>query len=213
MSDERLSRHDKPKLGYREAAEHRTVTLVGWACLTCNRLFPDDGKANGLEIGGGHAEHLARWCCTRQTPCGREGCTELAESPWTRCPSHHAEADAARRAKAPREPWDGKSMLCVEPDHYFTEPGEVEDWFACGPTTFAEAIEEGLVVLCSPNRVRSFELSDHVIDGLPEDNDDLPDSPDLLAAVEALNKTIEALPPLSWSPTLTRWDGTTAGTP
>lgn len=203
------SPYDKP-LPYHEAAEHKSVTLTGWVCRSCGRLYPDDGKANGLDVGSGaHIEHLARWCCSRQTPCRDEGCTVLAESPYTACDVHRKRREAERRAKAPRKPWGPDSMLCLDGnEHFCADPDEVEDRLYDEGVTLAEAVAEGRITLCAPNYAREFVFSEHIGDDLPDDGD-VPEDPDVSAAVDALNKALDALGPVSWCETSTPWDGTT----
>jgi len=57
------------------------VTTQGWACVHCGAFYGNDPRS----------EHMAKWCCTRRTPCP---CGEgMSEPHKTKCEKCIAKAD------------------------------------------------------------------------------------------------------------------------
>lgn len=76
-------------------------------------------------------------------------------------------------------------------DRYFASTEDSEDELEEGQT-----LSDLRLIVCVPNRAKFLDDS-HFVDDLPDDGE----SPvELLDAIEAFNKALEALPPLSWSP-------------
>lgn len=108
------------------------------------------------------------------------------------CKSCRDKKDEDRYDAMPKAAWDGVSMLYSKTlDRYFASPEDSEDELEEGQT-----LSDLRLIVCVPNRAKFLDDS-HFVDDLPDDGE----SPvELLDAIEAFNKALEALPPLSWSP-------------
>ena len=175
------------------------VSIEGWACKTCSRLY-------GV---GDHAERTARWCCSKEVPCN--GCGVMTDKSYTLCSSCRGKADIACHAKRKRAPWNNLMLWSDAGDRWYDDldsaidaavyslrdehPGEPT------PSEIKERLDDMRLLLAEPNLARPFEFMDHVRDDLPTEDDDYPDLSGCDAAVEALNKAIEGLGPLSYNHT------------
>jgi len=171
------------------------VSIEGWACKTCSRLY-------GV---GDHAERSARWCCSKEVPCN--DCGVMADKLYTLCSSCRQKAAIARHAKRKRAPWNNLMLWSDAGDRWFDDLGAAIDaaaWEldkATGKATDAELkekLEDMRLLLAEPTYARPFELMEHVADDLPTEDDGDPDLSGCDAAVEALNKALEEIGPLSY---------------
>jgi len=174
------------------------VEIKGWACKKCSRLY-------GV---GDHAERIARWCCAKEVPCN--DCGKMTEKHYTLCLSCRGKADIARHAKRTRKPWNDLMLWSDANDCWYEDLDAAIDAAASElyqengriqPTNaeIAERLEDMRLLLAEPITARPFELIDHVRDDLPTEDDGDPDLSGCDVAVEALNKALEELGPLSFN--------------
>ncbi len=160
-------------------------TVEGWVCQKCRRFYAED-------------ERMARFCCTRQTPCGQDGCTSLSEKAMVYCKTHCDENTKAREdekwAKREFRDWDGVQMLYSDThDKYFSDPSEAEEYADEEGVTVAEL----RLILCDQNKARAFSAEDLYADYETEDGEGVPDTTELEKIV---NEWTAAHPPTTWGP-------------
>lgn len=192
------------------------VEIKGWACKKCSRL-------SGV---GDHAERIARWCCAEEAPCS--DCGKMTSKSYSLCHGCSETAAVKRHAKREKKPWNDLMLWSDAGDRWFDDLdaaidhaaselyGESEDQvFYEGSTNdkgiddrhkptdaeILEKLEDMRLLLAEPITARPFELIDHVRDDLPSEDDGDPDLSGCDAAVDALNKALEELGPLSYNHT------------
>lgn len=174
------------------AAEY--VTVSGWACKTCRRWWGN----------GPSSEHMARWCCSKQTPCNE--CGTMCDKGYTMCRGCREVKDIERYATRKRVPWDGKSMLYSDAhDKYFSDIDDLVDELDglppdASPEAIAERIEDWRVLVCEPIYGRQIDFEDVFSDRLPDDHDGDAEWSKIKPEVDALNTAIENIGPVSWGP-------------
>lgn len=157
-----------------EAASLRTVT--GWV------------SRNGIYYG--NDEQMARYDGCTHRACNT--CGAPTEKPWKECSECRHKMKVEAFKAMPRAPWDGVCMVYSDArDEYYNSPADAAEDLEEG-----QALEDLRLILCEPVRGRHID-EDHFSDQLPEDSE-LPD--ELVRAIVAFNKAVDAAPMLSWAP-------------
>lgn len=168
---------------YSECAAER-FTVEGWRCLKCHRFFYGSEPA---------AERSARYCCATSFPCG---CGGRYEKGWTCCEECRRKATAERWRKLERVEWDGETPLArfTGSDKFFWAADDLAEYLYDEELT----LDEMMLVVCTPDYGRKFDLIEHIEDSLPEDNEPDLDGADEIDAV--VNKWLKDHGPFSWYP-------------
>jgi hypothetical protein len=133
--------------------------IDAWKCLKCKRTYTE--------------KEVAEKCCgIRTCECGRV----IERRHYTLCDKCSDAAQFRRYMEFDALPWDGVQMLALyRDDRYFRDVDEVCEHIAeCDdldddtPIT-QEMIEAHKVVLCDPTSPRTFYLSEHFAESIPED--------------------------------------------
>ncbi len=187
------------KRPYTEGVEKTTVTLEAWRCTTCGAThiaYPKEIKdaPDPNYRAATYAELRARGCCAKAFPC--PGCGALASerAHWF-CGACVKSKDDARHAKRERRPWKGEPIGEDDGERYFMD-GDVDELLDAYPTE--AALRDAHLVFAKPHHARPFDVSEYHDDCLPDDCDvDRLFAP-VMPQVEALNKALAALGPVSW---------------
>lgn len=201
---------ERPRLGsppwhaWPDAAEKKTVE--GWACKTCRRWWGAD-------------ERMARWCCATDLPCDRCGKLKPKKDPWIYCGTCRGTVELERWEKKKQAPWNGHMLYSEAEEEWFQDLDAAIDqavWriqdreHGSGrepmPSEIREELDNMRVVLSEPVTGRHVEVFELLSDDLPEDSDSYSLSSAVEDAEEALNKAIDDMGPISWSPTNVRLD-------
>lgn len=146
---------EQKKIVYEDSAEFRT-NLEGWVCTNCNRYWGND-------------ERMAHWCCSNDKPCECGG--RITDGSYTVCKKCRDTKEQERYDSYEEVEWDGKTPLCdYDTDNFFFDVESLGDYL----------VEEGIelkdiqLVIAEPNDPRYFNLSEHLVDYLPDDECDPP---------------------------------------
>jgi hypothetical protein len=144
-------------------------------------------------------ESIARYDGFTHQKCETEGCDGIVEKSRLYCEKCQETLAIAKHNAREKKEWNGTDLLFSDLlDEYTQEPDELlattndERDEELPPLT----LDDLRLRICDPVHARTLS-ADHFCDELPEDGD-LP--PDLEAAIETFNATVEKLPPLSWYP-------------
>ena len=160
-----------------EAASIKTVT--GWVSSTGHFWGKD--------------ERMARFDGSTHKICDKNPAPGVVEQrSW--CEACRAERMTAKWEAMPRREYDGEPVCVFDSDTYFFAPEEIADWLLDNDIK----LEDARLVFCKPKHPEQIDPNEHYQDDLPEDGEV---SAALAEAFDALNKIIEAQPPLSW------WEG------
>ncbi len=164
-----------------QAAVYESRTLTGW-------WTPKDART-GKPMFWGEDENMARYCGCTHKVCA---CGSIHSKAYTCCSGCRNKNMLERYHRLPETKWDGKTPLCLfDDDRYFYDEDDIFDF--CEETK-TDPMDLALVV-CEPVFPCPIDAHDQWSDDLPEDGE-IPDN--ILAAVEALNKALQANGPLSW---------------
>lgn len=175
-----MTNQEKPIVRYEDAAERRDG-LSGWVCK--------NGHFHGDD------EHIARWCAATEIPCPDCGGRNPNKS--------YSVCEACRRKRADERwfksyaekavPWDGVTPLYSDAsDRYFWDDGDLGDHIGDPPEL---SVDDLRLILCEPNKGRSFDMADWLSDDLPEDS-----NLDTTEIDRIVNDWIAAHAPYSWCP-------------
>lgn len=160
-----------------EAASIQTVT--GWVSST-GRFWGKD-------------ERLARFDGSTHKICEHNPAHGVIEQrSW--CKACRGDKMTAKWDAMPRREYDGTPVCVFDSDTYFFDPEEISDWLLENDIK----LEDARLVFCKPCYPAIIDPNEHYQDDLPEDGKV---SAALAEAFDALNKVIEAHPPMSW------WEG------
>ena len=167
-------------------------TVQGWACLTCNRVFASSAETD---------QHIARYCCATDLPCGEEGCTGRAEKPYTCCGACLEKKHATRYAALAEAEWDGETPLVTfDGDQYFYDEDGLLDYCADEDVKIADL----RLVICQPVGLPEFDVFEFLSGYLYEDCD----VEDFAAPPQEIDKSvddwIQKHAPKSWEAGKTR---------
>jgi hypothetical protein len=137
-------------------------------------------------------ESTARYAGCTHVKC--KDCGAPAEKSWTVCRPCRDLREDVRYDAMPKAEWDGVAMVFSQTrDEYYNSPEDAADALEEG-----ETLESLRLVICKPYRGTPL-TEDYFSDDMPdEDNSDLPAA--LIEAIDAFNKAIAGIKPLSWSP-------------
>jgi len=167
-----------------EAATYRT-DITGW--VSRDGFFYGDGDTN---------KATARYAGCTHVSCS--GCGVAVEKRYVRCTACQAVVAAELFAKRPRAAWDGEAMLYSDrTEDYYADLDAVVD--AINDMDVPVSLADMRLIICEPNR-GDFITDDHFADALPEDDDSSVLPQEVWDAMDAFNKVIAGIRPLSWSP-------------
>jgi hypothetical protein len=163
-----------------DSAARYVENVKGWVDI--NNRFWGDSK---------DSENMARYSSHTHKMCE---CGELMKKGRTKCEKCREKAEIERYNKLPFREYDGGLVYSHYADKWFSNSEEIEDYCDEENIKFADL----RLVFGKPERFS--ELSGDMWDEvLPEDSDgELPKK--LQEALDALNKVISELPPVSYSP-------------
>lgn len=163
-----------------EAASVQTVT--GWVSRR-GHFFGADASA----------ERTARYDGCTHRKC--DGCGAVIARGWLKCPECREKGVSAKWQKLERRPWDGVTPLSLyDTDTYFFDESDIEIYCE----EHEVKAEDLRLVFCDPVKPGHVNANELFCDQLADDHD--VDDAGVLAAVEALNKAIDAAQPFSWLP-------------
>ena len=188
MSNDKIVMYDSDEAAHKEMCEV-------WVSRR-NRVYVSEYPNDPAAVA--HAEECARSDGATHQKCQKCGIVyprhELRLYELCReCLAKHESANrAANYAKLVRVSWDGRTPLALHwQDKWFFSASDIREYLE----EPGEKLESLQLVLCEPQRVEKLDVMTLCEDILP-DGEDAPG--ELIDAVEALNKVIATLPPVSW---------------
>lgn len=177
-------------LRWEDAAKR--VTVEGWSCAECGQFY---GNTD-------HAEHMARYCCHTDAPCGTEGCTNRKERHRVQCDACYHKAKVLRyateieKAEDRRAPSNECPLSMLTGDTYFFDLDDLLEYCE----EHEKKPSDLFLIYCHPHDPGAFSLVDHLSDYMPEDYCHLPDPDAARLAEDAVNRYLDANRPFSWYP-------------
>lgn len=140
---------------YEDNAEQRQA--AGWCCKTCGRFYGD-------------SEHMARYCCATDLPCG---CGLRMNKGLVCCESCWSERQREKFTAFESRPYDGSAVVQFAGDQLFFDEDELLEWLAdhCDVEEFR--IEDVMLVFAEPRKAkwRRGAVSELLSDELAEDTE------------------------------------------
>lgn len=170
---------EKQKIMFDSPEAAKLKSLSGW--VADGRFFGDN-------------EDLARYagCTHKICECGNEMVKH-----YTKCEPCRIKSARERFLSLPFAAWDGIVPLCIPGgDQYFFDSSEIDDYISDQKQSDEEFPDEIDLLICEPVPLRVIDF-EHWSDDMHEDWEP---SDELIAAVNALNKVIEAQPTQTWLP-------------
>lgn len=163
-------------------------------------LDTDDAAAKRVTVTGwmsrlghffGDNERAARYDGCTHRNC--EECGKIVSRSWIICPACLVKRTDAKFLKLERVQWDEETpVVLYDSDVYFFDRESIEDY--CRDEGLN--IEDLRLIICVPVKPREVDANEIFYDQLPEDGE--VEDAGVLAAIEALNKALDAAKPFSW---------------
>ena len=161
---------------YTDEEAAKLITITGWVSRN-GRFF-------------GENEQSARYdgCTHKQCDCG----SPMTKG-WTKCENCRSKSSQDKYASYEYKEWDGVTPVCIfGDDTYFFGSDEIDDYLEEHELQYKDLH----LVLCKPNYAKHI-YSEYWEDIFAEDGD-IPT--ELQKKLDELNKYIDTLEPISWSP-------------